>query len=166
MPCIALIINTGNQYQAQHRDRFLTKKGQWINAKQLTVNKTTRNRFWAGTRQALERDTIRCLFVTRSDTMGGKLVSPQDGSEQPVILNPNSGWEALKNRLVNDLAYQRRILFQVDVVDAETLRAAQQRPEEHQDLMVRVAGYSARFVDLSAAMQEEFISRTEQSELR
>jgi formate C-acetyltransferase len=56
--------------------------------------------------------------------------------------------------------------LQVDVVDAETLRDAQLRPEEHQDLMVRVAGYSARFVDLSAAMQEEFIARTEQSEVR
>ena len=56
--------------------------------------------------------------------------------------------------------------LQVDVVDAETLRAAQERPEEHQDLLVRVAGYSARFVDLSSAMQEEFIARTEQSELR
>ncbi len=56
--------------------------------------------------------------------------------------------------------------LQVDVVDADTLRAAQQRPEEHQDLLVRVAGYSARFVDLSAAMQEEFIARTEQSEVR
>jgi formate C-acetyltransferase len=56
--------------------------------------------------------------------------------------------------------------LQVDVVDSDTLRAAQRRPEEYQDLLVRVAGYSARFVDLSAAMQAEFIARTEQSELR
>jgi formate C-acetyltransferase len=56
--------------------------------------------------------------------------------------------------------------LQVDVVDADTLRAAQERPEEYQDLLVRVAGYSARFVDLSAAMQEEFIARTEQPEVR
>ncbi|MBW1686453.1 MAG: formate C-acetyltransferase/glycerol dehydratase family glycyl radical enzyme [Deltaproteobacteria bacterium] len=56
--------------------------------------------------------------------------------------------------------------LQVDVVDADTLRAAQERPEEYQDLIVRVAGYSARFVDLNRAMQDEFIARTEQSELR
>jgi formate C-acetyltransferase len=56
--------------------------------------------------------------------------------------------------------------LQVDVVGADTLRAAQERPEEHQDLIVRVAGYSARFVDLSRAMQDEFIARTEQSEVR
>jgi formate C-acetyltransferase len=55
--------------------------------------------------------------------------------------------------------------LQVDVVGADTLRAAQERPEDYQDLLVRVAGYSARFVDLSRAMQEEFIARTEQSEL-
>ena len=56
--------------------------------------------------------------------------------------------------------------LQVDVVDASTLRAAQERPEEYQDLIVRVAGYSARFVDLSRAMQDEFIARTEQSQGR
>jgi formate C-acetyltransferase len=55
--------------------------------------------------------------------------------------------------------------LQVDVVDAETLRDAQQHPEEYQDLLVRVAGYSARFVDLNRAMQDEFIARTEQSEI-
>jgi len=56
--------------------------------------------------------------------------------------------------------------LQVDVVDADTLRAAQERPEQYQDLIVRVAGYSARFVDLNRAMQDEFIARTEQSEVR
>ena len=56
--------------------------------------------------------------------------------------------------------------LQVDVVDAETLRAAQEHPERYQDLIVRVAGYSARFVDLNLAMQNEFIARTEQSAMR
>jgi formate C-acetyltransferase len=55
--------------------------------------------------------------------------------------------------------------LQVDVVDAETLRAAQEHPEEHQDLIVRVAGYSARFIDLNRAAQDEFIARTEQCEV-
>jgi formate C-acetyltransferase len=56
--------------------------------------------------------------------------------------------------------------LQVDVVDEDTLRAAQERPGEYPDLIVRVAGYSARFVDLSRAMQDEFIARTEQSQVR
>ena len=50
---------------------------------------------------------------------------------------------------------------QFNVVRADTLRVAQQRPEEHRDLIVRVAGYSDYFCDLSKDLQEEIISRTE-----
>jgi formate C-acetyltransferase len=46
-------------------------------------------------------------------------------------------------------------------VDANTLRAAQQHPELHRDLIVRVAGYSDYFCDLSQALQDEIIARTE-----
>ncbi len=52
---------------------------------------------------------------------------------------------------------------QFNVVDAATLRAAQARPEEHRGLMVRVAGYSDYFCDLSRELQEEIIERTAQS---
>ena len=50
---------------------------------------------------------------------------------------------------------------QFNVVDAETLRAAQANPEEYRDLIVRVAGYSDYFCDLGEALQEEIIARTE-----
>jgi formate C-acetyltransferase len=50
---------------------------------------------------------------------------------------------------------------QFNVVDAATLRAAQARPEEYRDLIVRVAGYSDYFCDLSEALQEEILERTE-----
>ncbi len=50
---------------------------------------------------------------------------------------------------------------QFNVVDAATLRAAQADPEAHRELIVRVAGYSDYFCDLSAALQEEIIARTE-----
>jgi len=53
--------------------------------------------------------------------------------------------------------------IQFNVVDHETLLAAQQKPENHQDLIVRVAGYSAYFVDLSKGLQDSIIKRTEQS---
>jgi formate C-acetyltransferase len=49
---------------------------------------------------------------------------------------------------------------QFNVVDAETLRAAQAHPDQHRDLIVRVAGYSDYFCDLGAALQEEIIART------
>ena len=49
---------------------------------------------------------------------------------------------------------------QFNVVSKETLLAAQANPEEHQDLLVRVAGYSARFVTLSRDVQDAIIART------
>jgi trans-4-hydroxy-L-proline dehydratase len=48
------------------------------------------------------------------------------------------------------------------VVDTQTLRQAQQTPDEYKNLLVRVAGYSDYFVDLDADHQEEIISRTQQ----
>ncbi|HOY60658.1 MAG TPA: pyruvate formate lyase family protein, partial [Verrucomicrobiota bacterium] len=50
---------------------------------------------------------------------------------------------------------------QFNVVRADTLREAQERPDEHRDLIVRVAGYSDYFCDLSTELQEEIIERTE-----
>jgi pyruvate-formate lyase len=51
--------------------------------------------------------------------------------------------------------------IQFNVVDVTTLRAAQANPEQFRDLIVRVAGYSDYFCDLSLALQEEIIARTE-----
>ena len=50
---------------------------------------------------------------------------------------------------------------QFNVVTADTLREAQARPEKYRDLIVRVAGYSDYFCDLTPALQDEIISRTE-----
>ena len=52
--------------------------------------------------------------------------------------------------------------IQFNVVDAETLREAQKHPENYRDLIVRVAGYSDYFIDLTLELQEEIIKRTEQ----
>ena len=53
--------------------------------------------------------------------------------------------------------------IQFNVIDRETLIAAQKNPEEYKDLIVRVAGYSDHFRNLSKALQDEIINRTEQS---
>jgi len=50
---------------------------------------------------------------------------------------------------------------QFNVVTAETLRDAQKHPEKYRDLVVRVAGYSDYFVDISTELQNEIIRRTE-----
>ncbi len=51
---------------------------------------------------------------------------------------------------------------QFNITDSETLRNAQKRPEEHGDLVVRVAGYSAYFVDLPTGLQDSIIERMSQ----
>lgn len=50
---------------------------------------------------------------------------------------------------------------QFNVVSADTLRAAQKEPEKHKGLIIRVAGYSAFFVELDTAVQDDIIDRTE-----
>jgi formate C-acetyltransferase len=50
---------------------------------------------------------------------------------------------------------------QLSLVDVETLRDAQRHPERHRDLMVRITGYSAAFVDMTPSAQDEIIRREE-----
>ncbi|NNG00204.1 MAG: glycyl radical protein [Desulfobacteraceae bacterium] len=68
---------------------------------------------------------------------------------------------------VTKLAHLVRAYFKMDghhiqfnVVDLETLRQAQKRPDDYRDLIVRVAGYSDYFVDLTEELQNEIIQRT------
>lgn len=53
--------------------------------------------------------------------------------------------------------------IQFNVIDREVLIEAQKNPEEYKDLIVRVAGYSDHFRNLSKVLQDEIIGRTEQS---
>lgn len=50
---------------------------------------------------------------------------------------------------------------QFNVVSTDTLRDAQKHPENYQDLIIRVAGYSARFVELASDLQNDIIARAE-----
>lgn len=50
---------------------------------------------------------------------------------------------------------------QFNVVSADTLRAAQKNPDAYRDLVVRVAGYTAFFIDLDPDIQNDIIDRTE-----
>ncbi|MFB6318650.1 trans-4-hydroxy-L-proline dehydratase [Saccharicrinis sp. FJH54] len=50
--------------------------------------------------------------------------------------------------------------IQFNVVDADTLRDAQKKPQDYRDLIVRVAGYSDYFNDLGYDLQDEIIRRT------
>jgi formate C-acetyltransferase len=52
--------------------------------------------------------------------------------------------------------------IQFNVITADTLRDAQKHPDKYRDLIVRVAGYSDYFNDLSIELQNEIINRSEQ----
>ncbi len=49
--------------------------------------------------------------------------------------------------------------LQINVIDADTLRAAQKHPDEYRNLLVRVTGYNAYFVGLGKEIQDEIIAR-------
>ena len=51
--------------------------------------------------------------------------------------------------------------MQFNCISSQTLRNAQAHPENYKDLLVRVAGYSTQFVNLSRSMQDAIIARTE-----
>jgi formate C-acetyltransferase len=77
-----------------------------------------------------------------------------------------------EDRGIDSLAHLVRSYFKMDghhvqfnVVNADTLRRAQAEPSAHRDLIVRVAGYSDYFCDLSEELQEEIIARTEHDSL-
>jgi formate C-acetyltransferase len=53
--------------------------------------------------------------------------------------------------------------LQFNIINSTTLIAAQKNPEKYRNLLVRVAGYSAYFVDLTPQLQNEIIKRTEHS---
>ena len=54
--------------------------------------------------------------------------------------------------------------IQFNIVDTATLHDAQQHPDEYRDLLVRVAGYSDYFNDMTEQLQNEIIARTENDE--
>ncbi len=78
----------------------------------------------------------------------------------PSLIEGDAGIERMRH-LVRGYFDMDGHHVQFNVVDAETLREAQADPDSHRDLIVRVAGYSDYFCDLSEALQEEIIERTE-----
>jgi len=78
----------------------------------------------------------------------------------PELLEDEQGLDKLASLIRTYLRLDGHHI-QFNVVNAETLREAQKHPEKHGDLLVRVAGYSDYFVNLSTELQDEIIKRTE-----
>lgn len=94
--------------------------------------------------------------IDQSDCNNGALFNIKFS---PGVLKGAQGIEILKNCITSYFAMNGEHM-QINVVDADTLRDAQENPAEHRDLLVRVAGYSAYFVELDKEVQENIIGRT------
>ncbi len=82
----------------------------------------------------------------------------------PGILDGEDGISKLAKLVRTYFRYDAHHV-QFNVIDALTLRKAQEKPEEYRALIVRVAGYSDYFCDIGKDLQNEIISRTLQGEL-
>jgi formate C-acetyltransferase len=92
--------------------------------------------------------------------LGGVLLNQK---VTPAILEDESNQVKLAALLRGFFAGLKGWHVQYNVVDRETLLDAQEHPDNHRDLVVRVAGYSAFFNTLSKDTQDDIIARTEQS---
>lgn len=90
-----------------------------------------------------------------------------NGTLYNMKFNPAAvaGDEGLKRFAAVVRAYfeNKGMHIQFNVIDSATLRDAQAHPEQHKDLVVRVAGYSAQFISLAKDVQDNIIERTEQN---
>lgn len=80
---------------------------------------------------------------------------------EPGMLESNNGIVQLMN-LLKSMCSLGVYHVQFNVIDQEKLIEAQKNPEEHRGLLVRVAGYTAYFVELGKDVQDEIIGRTVQ----
>lgn len=87
---------------------------------------------------------------------GGTLLNLRLNEE---LVNTKRGQSNLGNMVLTFFALGA-FHVQFNTISTETLRKAQEHPEEYKDLLVRVAGYSTQFVNLSRSMQDAIIART------
>lgn len=83
---------------------------------------------------------------------------------EPEMLNSENGIMQMM-ALLKSMCSLGIFHVRFNVIDRETLLAAQERPEEYRGLLIRVAGYTAYFTELGKDVQDEIIARTEQESL-
>ena len=107
----------------------------------------------------LNGPTAALKSVSKVDTMrspNGVIVNQR---LNPSIFQTESGYQKFKD-LLRTFVELKSFHWQFNCIDSKTLIDAQEHPENYRDLVVRVAGYSAIFVDLSRKAQDSIIQRT------
>lgn len=102
---------------------------------------------------------ISCASWDQSQYPGGTLLNMKFS---PSCINGEDGIRKL-SQLIQTYFELGGMEIQLNVISAETLKDAQKNPEAYKNLVVRVAGFSAYFVELHITGQNDLISRTELS---
>jgi pyruvate formate-lyase/glycerol dehydratase family glycyl radical enzyme len=113
-------------------------------------------------RQGLDRNGPTSIVksaakLDQMNTMNGTLLNMRF---HPNAVKGQEGTEKLRS-VIETYFDMKGMQVQLNVVSAETLRDAQKNPDQYKNLVVRVAGYSAFFVELHTIIQNDIISRTE-----
>jgi hypothetical protein len=128
-----IIFDQFDDYQARNRERFLPNKT-WLNAAALRRE----NSFWEMVASLLEKEKLRTLFITRSDTAAGlnsvQFLGPVEAlrldrvpsqyitelltrltegtPSEKIIADPEFGWNRLRDRIIRDISQQDVVLPQ------------------------------------------------------
>ena len=78
----------------------------------------------------------------------------------PTALNSEDGLKKLVD-VMRTYFHDGGMELQLNIISGDTLRDAQKHPENYRDLVVRVAGFSAYFVEVFKESQDDLIHRTE-----
>ncbi|MDY6844909.1 MAG: pyruvate formate lyase family protein, partial [Thermodesulfobacteriota bacterium] len=99
--------------------------------------------------------------VAKLDHIGSVRATLLNQRLSPTQLAGEKGFELWRNYMMtwHDLGLNH---VQFNMVDNETLRAAQKEPEKYSELIVRIAGYSAHFVEMNKKTQDSIIARNVQ----
>jgi hypothetical protein len=117
---LVIILDQFDEFQIEHRNRFIPANGQVISRAQLE----DRNRFFRILNSAVRERRVRCVFVTRRDVEWGKRVVLFEEADEfflkrlaknivegeirriipsEAVSNPGNGWDELREQLCNDL---------------------------------------------------------------
>ncbi|MHC1745425.1 MAG: pyruvate formate lyase family protein [Syntrophobacteraceae bacterium] len=106
------------------------------------------------TLQSIKRATCHDLREHREDLLNMKMA--------PANVAGEEGTRRLM-QLIRVWCSQKHAHIQFNIINKQSMLEAQKNPEKYRDLVIRIAGYCAYFVDLSPSQQAEIIARTEES---
>ena len=105
------------------------------------------------TLQSIARATCHAYHEHREDLINMKMAPGNVAGEE--------GTRRLM-QLIRVWCAQKHSHIQFNILNRQSLLAAQKDPEKYRDLVVRIAGYCAYFVDLTPSQQAEILARTEE----